>query len=114
MSASRRKGTAFETAVVGFLNDHGFPHAERRALRGVDDRGDIAGIPGLVIECKAVREITLAAFVDETEAERRNAGAALGVAVIKRRQKPVGDAYVVMTLAQFAALTRDEEEASHG
>lgn len=32
MSASKDRGTRWETAVVRWLRDHGFPHAERRAL----------------------------------------------------------------------------------
>lgn len=47
MSASKRKGTSFETAVVGYLRDeHGLP-VERRALRGTRDCGDITGLPRL-------------------------------------------------------------------
>ena len=45
-------GTAAETAVVRFLRDNGFPLAERRALHGSTDRGDITGTPGLVWEVK--------------------------------------------------------------
>lgn len=104
MNTARRRGTAWETAVVAYLNEHGYPHAERRALRGTDDRGDIAGIPGVVLECKAVREISLAAIIDETAAEGRNAGARIAAAIVKRRQKGVGDAYVVMTLDGFLEL----------
>jgi hypothetical protein len=106
VNRSKTKGTAWESAVVQYFNDHGFPHAERRAPQGALDKGDIAGIPGVVIECKAVKEITLAAFMDEAERETANAGARLGVAVIKRRQKPTADGYVVMTLAAFVDLVR--------
>ena len=108
MNRAKQKGTAWETAVVRYLNEHGFPFAERRAMAGRDDRGDVAGIPGVILECKATREITLAAFMDETAEERRNAGASLGVAVVKRRQRSTADAYVVMTLAEFAALMRED------
>ena len=41
---SIRKGTGFEVAVVDYLKAHGFPHAERRAQRGVNDAGDISGV----------------------------------------------------------------------
>jgi hypothetical protein len=37
MSASRRKGTAWESRVVEYLKEHGFPYAERRALCGTSD-----------------------------------------------------------------------------
>jgi hypothetical protein len=50
MNKSKIKGTAYETAVVRHLNDNGFPYAERRALAGNLDKGDIAGIPSVVME----------------------------------------------------------------
>lgn len=107
MSASRRKGTAFESALVSFLADHGWPHAERRALHGCDDRGDVAGTgPLLVWEAKACRAIDLAGFMDETEAERRNAGAEVGVLVVKRRQKSTGQAYAVVPLEAMTELLK--------
>jgi len=108
MSASRRKGTAWESAVVAFLQERGFPYAERRALRGTDDRGDVAGIPGVVIECKAEKAIALGEYMNEVAVETKNASARVGVAVVKRRQKPVGEAYVVMTLDQFVELLAEE------
>lgn len=45
-------GTAAETAVVRWLNANGWPHAERRALHGAYDRGDITGTPGICWEVK--------------------------------------------------------------
>jgi hypothetical protein len=71
MSASKAKGTAAETAVVRFLQANGYPHAERRALAGNQDRGDVAGIPGLVIEVKNAATITLSAWLKEANAEAR-------------------------------------------
>lgn len=98
MSASKQKGTRWESAIVQFLKERGVIHAERRALNGATDRGDIAGIPGLVIEAKSTKALTLAAFVKEAEAERANDGARHGVAWIKRVGKSSpADAYVVMT-----------------
>lgn len=108
MSASRAKGTAFETAVVRYLNEHGYPYAERRALAGTNDKGDIAGVPGVMFECKAVRTITLAEFMGQVDVQKANAQAQIGVAVIKRRQKPIGKAYVVMDLEQFVELIGED------
>lgn len=104
MNPSKRKGTAFETAVVRYLQANGHPNAERRALTGNQDRGDIANIPDFALECKAVQSIALAQFIDEATREAINAGARYGAAIIKRRQKPVDQAYVVMTLEQFTDL----------
>jgi hypothetical protein len=87
MSAARRKGTTWESAIVAFLRENGVPHAERRALAGAKDRGDVAGIPGVTIEAKSAVRIDLAGWVDETEVERINDGAAVGLCWIKRRGK---------------------------
>lgn len=104
MSASRRKGTAWESAVVEYLQAAGFPHAERRALCGVNDKGDIAGIPGVMVECKAEKAIDLAGYMDEVKVQTANAHAQVGVAVVKRRNRPAGDAYAVMPLSAFVEL----------
>ena len=106
---SKAKGTAWESAVVEYLRTHGFPWAERRALSGSADKGDVSGIPGVVIEAKACREITLASFMDEVAIETGNAGASVGVAVVKRRNRSVADGYAVMTLETLARLLADEE-----
>lgn len=107
MSASRRKGTAWETAVVRWLNDHGFPHAERRALHGNHDLGDITGIPGIVIEAKSVARLDLSGWVDQAETERRNAAADVGAVVHKRRgHGDPGHAYATLPLRDLAWLLR--------
>ena len=65
----KKKGTAAEVDVVGFLRANGYPHAERRALAGIQDRGDVAGIPGVVIEVKNHATMALSAWVDEVTVE---------------------------------------------
>lgn len=108
VNRSKQKGTAWESEIVAYLNTCGWPHVERRTLNGAADRGDIAGIPGIVIEAKSVKTITLGAFVDEAAKERANAGADLGVAWIKRRGKSSAEhGYVVMDGAQFAWLLKE-------
>lgn len=108
MSAAKAKGTAAETAVVNFLRRSGWPHCERRALSGALDKGDIAGIPGVVIEVKNQAKLDLAGFVDEAETERANDGADVAAAWIKRRGKgDPADWYVAMTGRQFLELLLD-------
>ena len=110
MSASKRKGTAAETAVVQFLRAAGFTQAERRTLAGAHDRGDIAGIPGVVIEVKNCARQELGAWVAEAETERDNDHASLGAVWHKRRGKGnPGDWFVTMSGAQFAALLREQQ-----
>jgi hypothetical protein len=101
---SKQKGTAFETAVVAFLRDNGFPYAERRALAGNNDRGDVGGIPGLVLELKAARELRLSEWMDELQTEKGNAHASDGAVVVKRRNHGVAKSYVVMELEDYVRL----------
>lgn len=105
VSRSKQKGTKHESDLVAFLHQVGAIHVERRALNGTRDRGDIAGIPGVVIEAKNEKQITLAAYLDEAKAEAANDHADLGVAWIHRRGKASpGDGYVVMDGYAFVWL----------
>lgn len=110
MSASKKKGTTAETAVVNYLQTAGFTQAERRTLNGAKDRGDIAGIPGVVIEVKNCSRQELGAWVTEAERERDNDRAQLGVVWHKRRGKGhPADWFVTMSGSQFAALLREQQ-----
>lgn len=82
MSTARAKGTAAETAVANYLK-YCWPYAERRALCGSVDRGDITGTPGLVWEVKAGSTLCIPQWLRETETERVNAKADFGLLVIK-------------------------------
>lgn len=106
MSASKRKGTAFETEVCRYLTEHlGLP-IERRALAGILDRGDCTGIPGWILEMKNCRSIDLAGWMDEALKEAANDGAPFYAVVAKRRTKNVSQAYVVMPLEIWAQWWR--------
>jgi len=77
---------------VKFLIESGFPYAERRALHGSTDLGDITGTPGLVWEVKAgeaamtASDNQIIAWLVETEVERVNAKAEFGTLVVQRRR----------------------------
>lgn len=102
---SKRRGTAWESEVVRFLQSRGWMYAERRALRGSLDRGDIAGVPGVVIEAKNCRTISIAQWVDEANTETLNDGANLGAVWWKRRgHASAGEGFVTMDGETFAAL----------
>ena len=81
-------GTATETAVVRYLQANGYPHAERRALRGQNDAGDITGTPGICWEVKArnrpVSDNQIDTWLSELATERANARADVGILVIRR------------------------------
>lgn len=105
MTKSGRKGTAGENTVVDYLNNNGFPKAERRRLAGAKDKGDVAGVPGVVIEVKNEKSTTLSTYVDEASVEAANAGEPVGVAWHKRRGKTnAGEWYVSMSGEMFMRL----------
>ena len=104
MGANQRKGASWEQTVCDYLVESGFPYAERRVMGGTHDRGDIGGVPGVMFECKNAKTITLSQYMDEVREQKANAGAQIGVAVIKRRNHAAARAYVVMELADFIQL----------
>jgi hypothetical protein len=106
MSASKAKGTRFETAVCDYLNAEGFA-VERRALAGAADKGDVAGLP-VAVEVKNVKATALAAWVDEADAEGVNAKAPLGGVVWHHRRGRAhpSQGFVTMSGATFVRLLR--------
>ena len=112
MSKQKRKGTSFEADVVAYLR-HALcdERIERRALGGINDRGDVAGVVlrggRCVIECKNHQKMELSKWLDEAEAERGNDDAEYAFVVHKRRgcgQASMGDTYVTCTLETLAAI----------
>jgi Holliday junction resolvase len=104
---SKQKGTDGENAVMRALQESGWPHVERRALSGVNDKGDISGIPGVVIEVKNEKKMTLASYLAETKVEMANANADHGVAWIKRPGKGNAlDWYVLMDGHEYVKCLR--------
>jgi hypothetical protein len=105
----KARGARFEREVVACLRDNGHPYAERAYGAGRPrDVGDIDGLPGFALECKAHRSIDLAGFMNEAAAEADNLGdGVVPVVIAKRRGKPITDAYVVMQLGDWAQLVSE-------
>lgn len=108
VNRSKQKGTSTETLVVNYLRENGWPYAERRALSGSLDKGDVAGMPGLAIEVKYGNgTLKIGPWLTETGIERLNAGADHGILVVKpfgMGEKSVGSWYAVMVAADFFSL----------
>ncbi len=102
----RAKGSAFEREVVRVLREHGQPDAARAYGAGrPDDVGDIVGVHGYAIECKAHKALTLAAWIDEAVREATHVGAGtIPVVIAKRRNRPTEEAYAVCRLTDLARL----------
>lgn len=103
---SKQKGTAFETLVTLFFRGAGWP-VERRTLSGRYDKGDLSGIPDWTLELKAEKAISLSEYMKEAEVEAGNAGTPFFAAIVKRRNKGVEDAYVVMPLRIFNRVLKE-------
>lgn len=108
MSKQKQKGTRAESQVVEFLKRNGFPYAERRALSGVNDKGDITGMGPVVVEVKDHQKIVLSQFLSELKEEVVNADAQTGAAVVKKRGTlNVGEWYAVMPVAWWVDLLKE-------
>ncbi len=96
-SPQKRKGSAAELAVAKWLRKLGWIHAERSRAGWQDDRGDIDGMPGVVVEVKNEKKIDIPGYLRELEVEIENAKAWTGTVIIKRRGSTnVDDWYAVM------------------
>lgn len=95
MSKAKAKGTTAEREVVRYLQNW-WPAAERRALSGNRDRGDVAGIRNLVVEVKAAKAQLIGPWQRETLIEMANDGSLFCMLVVKRPYKSVSewDAYL--------------------
>jgi Holliday junction resolvase len=101
----KAKGSQWERDVAKYFNERGYADVERRYGAGAtEDKGDINGVVDTAVECKNLAKITLASIMDETLVEQKNAKKRFGISVIKRRNKNVKEAYVVMTLEQWIDL----------
>jgi hypothetical protein len=105
MNRSRTIGTRWESAIVDHLRDNGVPHAERRALNGANDRGDIAGLIGVVVEAKAEQKLRPAGWIAELLDEMANDKAHVGFVWAKRvgRTHPE-NGYILTTPAVMLRL----------
>jgi hypothetical protein len=100
---SKAIGTRWESAIVDYLRANGRPFVERRTLGGINDRGDITGLPAVVLEAKACKTLSIGAWLKELDAEiandlaRSKDDATTGALWIKTRGKTsAGDGYIVM------------------
>lgn len=116
VNKSKAIGTAAESAVVKVLRPY-FPSAERLALAGQDDQGDIGHCGEFVFEIKAGKTAEtagdglLAKWVQETERERVARGVAFGILVLKRAGVGPANAHrwwAYVKLEDIAELTGGE------
>jgi hypothetical protein len=91
VNRSKSIGTYAETAVARAARARGFPAADRRALHGSADIGDVLLCPGVVVEVKGgeaarrASDLDVQRWLDQTARERDNGAAAVGFLVVQRR-----------------------------
>lgn len=116
---SRAKGTRFERAVADHLSEAGLS-AERAPRWGARDKGDLIALDGgplsrWTLELKAEvaacdhcgrQRLELARTLNEAAVEAAHNKTPHYAAIIKRRQRPIGDAYVVMPLDAFVEMLK--------
>jgi len=99
---SKVKGSAFEREVVAYLQSAGFPEAQRAYGAGrADDRGDIVGVDGWVLEVKCHRDMDIGNWMNEAAREARNARCGRFAVIHKRREHGAEEAYITMPLRCF-------------
>lgn len=104
---SKEKGREWESDIVDYLIANGVPHAERRRLNGVNDRGDVAGIPSVVIEAKHERSYALPSWLREATRERDNDHADIGVVWARQNRVPGAEnGFIIMDPATFLRMLR--------
>lgn len=118
MSKQKQKGTAFESAIVEYLQNQLCDETiERRALNGTCDRGDITGVTfcgqRMTLECKNENRMRLAEYMREAETEATNDNAHYYAVIHKKRgvgistAQTVGQQYVTMPLHMLVSIIYD-------
>lgn len=108
-ASAKAAGARFERLIADYLAEHVDDRIDRRVKTGAKDRGDIAGLRHMggrvVIECKDTSRINLGVWASETEIERGNDDALVGVIAHKRHGKgDPGEQWITLTLADLVAL----------
>lgn len=121
---NKAKGSKWESDLVNHLREK-FPaysdSIHRTRLAGANDQGDVlATLPfngqkrHIIIEAKNVAKFDLSTFIGEVTDEVENwvhavnpTSPVTGVVVIKRKNRSVGQAYVVQTLDSFLEMVKD-------
>ena len=106
VNPQKTKGDGFERVIVGAIEAVGLS-AWRTRAGWTDDRGDIAGLDGVVVECKNHSRLDLGGWIKELAREVSNAGARRGVVIFKRKgTADPEDQYVLMTVRDWLAMEK--------
>jgi len=102
VNANKVKGTRWESAVRDFFLSGG--NDAHRVAQAGEDMGDVFLNSHFSVQCKDVAASNYSKWVTDAKAQAKAAGRLFGVVIHKRRQRSVGDSYVVMDLDTFDSL----------
>ena len=109
-SPQKRKGHAAERAVVKWLRTFGIK-ADRVQAGRQDDRGDIDGLPGIIIEVKDRKTHNFNEYFMQLRRQISNADAFTGIIILKRPGKTdVADWIACMPAYEWINLIKLVEE----
>lgn len=105
---NKARGTTFERAVRMFFLDHEID-AYKPAAQGLADSGDIHGVSPFVVQAKDWHHVTSAinAGLAGAAKQKQVAGELYGAAVVARRDRPVREAYVVLSMEDFVDIIHE-------
>jgi hypothetical protein len=114
-SASKARGTAWETGLVKYLREDGLD-ADRLRQTGKNDEGDIAlrvDSGRFILEAKNTARMNLAGWIGEAQVEAENYAKHRGldvppgfVVAYKRRNHSTGQSYIITTLEEWLRQIR--------
>jgi hypothetical protein len=117
---SQDVGKDTERRVVSYLHSRGLTGVERAVRTGftaggrsVADSGDLTGWPGVCVQVKSLRPASAAerqtrAWLAETELQRQQSGASVGLLVVRRwGTTDVGEWWSFLTLAALLGARGD-------
>jgi hypothetical protein len=109
--ASRDKGARGELEVAAVLQAHGFNARRTPNSGGLSWRGDIAGVPGYVIEVKRTERITVPQWLNQAYAAAR--GGEIPVVVFRRSRAGTdadGQWHAILSLQALCELLAAAKE----
>lgn len=107
-TANAEKGAQTERMVAKFLQENGYPNADRRLREGRhDDQGDIDGVPHTVIQVKYVAQPRLQTWITDTLKQRDAARVPLCMLVVRVKGQAPGKWSAYMPSSYFIASFED-------
>jgi hypothetical protein len=106
-----RAGSKFETDLVIYARDHGYPHARRLVKAGRNDIGDISLGDHIhwTIEAKNEKTRNVEGALREGEREADNAGNTKFMAIHKARGLSIAQAHVTFRYWQVLEMLMDDK-----